>query len=126
MTTSSTRPTDAPTGGAVPCLIVFGVGDLDAAKALYTTVLGVEPYADTPYYVGFRTGDVEIGLDPSAARQGTTSPVTYWATDDIHARVEALVAAGATVQRPPSDVGGGLLVAVVADANGNLIGLRAS
>ncbi len=119
MTAATTQTT-----GTAPSLVVFGVADLDAAKALYTAVLGVEPYVDTPYYVGYRTGDVEIGLDPNAARQGTTSPVTYWATDDVHGRVEALVEAGATVQRPPSDVGGGLLVAVVADATGNLIGLR--
>jgi predicted enzyme related to lactoylglutathione lyase len=118
MTTSSTRT-------AAPSLVVFGVGDLDAARTLYTAVLGTEPYVDTPYYVGYRAGDVEIGLDPNAGRQGTSTPITYWTTDDIHGRVEALVAAGATVQRAPADVGGGLLVAVLTDANGNLIGLRA-
>jgi predicted enzyme related to lactoylglutathione lyase len=112
------------TTGTAPSLVVFGVGDLDAARTLYTAVLGVEPYADSPYYVGFRVGDVEIGLDPNAARQGTTTPITYWTTDDIEGRVDALVAAGATVQRPPSDVGAGTLVAVLSDASGNLIGLR--
>ena len=109
---------------AAPSLIVFGVGDLDSAKSLYTAVLGAEPYTDSPYYVGYRIGDIEIGLDPNAARQGTTTPITYWATDDIDGRTEALVAAGATVRRPAGDVGGGMLVAVLADASGNLIGLR--
>jgi predicted enzyme related to lactoylglutathione lyase len=122
--THSTSTHSTGTTGAAPSLIVFGVADLDAAKALYTTVLGAGPYVDSPYYVGYRVGDVEIGLDPNAARQGTTAPITYWTTDDIHGRVEALVGAGATVQRPPSDVGGGKLVAVLADADGNLIGLR--
>ena len=126
MTTPSTRtPDSAQAGGAAPSVIVFGVGDLDAARTLYTATLGVEPYADTPYYVGYRVGDVEIGLDPHPA-QGAGTPVAYWSTEDIHGRVEALVAAGATVRRPPSDVGGGLLVAVLADADGNLIGLRAA
>jgi predicted enzyme related to lactoylglutathione lyase len=119
MTTPSSQ-----TSPTAPNLIVFGVGDVEAAKTLYSAVLGTEPYVDSPYYVGYRTGDVEIGLDPNAARQGTTSPITYWATHDIHARVEALVAAGATVQRPARDVGGGMLVAVLADADGNLLGLR--
>ena len=107
-----------------PSLIVFPVADLDAARTLFSAVLGTAPYADAPYYVGFRVGDMEIGLDPNAARQGTTTPIAYWSTDDIAARVEALVAAGATVQRPPADVGGGQLVAVLADADGNLLGLR--
>jgi catechol 2,3-dioxygenase-like lactoylglutathione lyase family enzyme len=52
------------------------VDDLDRARALFTAALGVEPYADTPYYVGFRVGDLEIGLDeraPAAGRAGRAS-----------------------------------------------------
>ena len=112
------------TTGSAPSLVVFGVGDLAAATTLYTAILGVEPYVASPYYVGYRVGDVEIGLDPHALRQGASTPITYWTTDEIQDRVDALVAAGAMVQRPPSDVGGGTLVAVLADADGNLIGLR--
>jgi predicted enzyme related to lactoylglutathione lyase len=123
MTSTSTTPTPTPTPTA-PSLLVFGVGDLDAARTLYGAVLGTDPYVDSPYYVGYRLGGVEVGLDPNAAQQGATSPITYWTTDDIHGRLEALVAAGATVRRPPSDVGGGKLVALLADADGNLIGLR--
>lgn len=123
MTETTTIPA-APSTPAAPSLIVFGVDDLDAARTLYTAVLGTAPYVDSPYYVGYRVGGIEIGLDPNAARQGTTSPVTYWATDDVAARVEELVAAGAVVRRPPGDVGGGMVVAVLADADGNLLGLR--
>ena len=36
--------------------------DLDAAKAWYAKVLGVRPYFDTPYYVGFNVGGFELGL----------------------------------------------------------------
>jgi predicted enzyme related to lactoylglutathione lyase len=122
MTASSTQSTQST--ATAPNLVVFGVGDLDAARSLYTAVLGTEPYVDAPYYVGYRVGDLEIGLDPNAARQGTSTPITYWTTDDIEARIAALVAAGATVRRPAGDVGGGLLVAVLADADGNLLGLR--
>lgn len=104
-----------------PSIVVFGVGDLAAAKTFFTAVLGTEPYADAPYYVGYHAGDVEVGLDPSSTGG---NPITYWDTDDLDGRVDALVAAGATVQRPASDVGGGLRVAVVADADGNLVGLR--
>jgi predicted enzyme related to lactoylglutathione lyase len=127
LTDRSTDPTLRQ--ATAPSLVVFGVGDLTAARTLYTAVLGTEPYVDSPYYVGYRVGDVEVGLDPHAARQGGTGPsasgpITYWTTEDLQGRVDALVAAGATVQRPPADVGGGQRVAVLADASGNLLGLR--
>lgn len=111
---------------STPSVIVFPVVDLEAAKTLYAAVLGTEPYVDAPYYVGFKAGDVEIGLDPNGRRQGTTAPIVYWTTDDIAGRIDALVSAGATVKRPPFDVGGGMLVAVLADADGNLLGLRSA
>ena len=53
-------------------LIVFPVKDIARAKTLYRTLLGAEPYADAPYYVGFKVGDQEIGLDPNGHRQGLT------------------------------------------------------
>ena len=33
--------------------IVYPVKDLAAAKSLFAELLGVEPYVDQPYYVGF-------------------------------------------------------------------------
>ena len=62
-------------------LLVYPVKDLTQAKALYSTLLGVEPYVDQPYYVGYRVGDQEIGLDPNghdkARNCGKTFPM--WA-----------------------------------------------
>ncbi len=46
-------------------LLVYPVKDLTRAKTLYSKFLGTEPYAEAPYYVGFRAGDQEIGLDPN-------------------------------------------------------------
>jgi predicted enzyme related to lactoylglutathione lyase len=40
--------------------------------------------------------------------------------------LDVLVGAGAQIQRPASDVGGGMLIALVKDADGNVIGLRQS
>jgi predicted enzyme related to lactoylglutathione lyase len=104
--------------------IIFPVDDLAKGKALYGKLTGVEPYADQPYYVGYRVGGHEIGLDPSGHRQGMTGPVGYWAVDDMESAVKALVEAGAEVQREPRDVGGGLLIATLTDPDGNVIGLR--
>ena len=104
--------------------VIYPVKDLATAKAVYQALLGVEPYTDAPYYVGFRVGGVELGLDPNGHAQGMTGPVGYWPVDDIEQSLAALAKAGATVQRPVNDVGGGLLIACVQDADGNVTGLR--
>ena len=102
--------------------IAFPVSDLTAAKALFTALLSTEPYADMPYYVGFRAGDgPEIGLDPNT--KPGDGPICYWEVADITAAVESLVSAGATADRPVRDVGNGRLVATVRDGNGNILGL---
>jgi predicted enzyme related to lactoylglutathione lyase len=105
-------------------LLVYPVSDLAAAKKLYSRLLGVEPYADAPYYVGFRVGDQEIGLDPHGHKSGATGPIAYQQVDDIQSSLQQLVDAGAQVHQAVHDVGGGLLVATVKDADNNIIGLR--
>ena len=65
----------------------------------------------------------EVGLDPNASSEGVDRPVTYWLTADIHATRAELVAAGARAVGETADVGQGILLARIADASGNLIGL---
>lgn len=103
--------------------IIIPVRDLAAAKALYGTLLGAEPYMDEPYYVGFTAAGQDLGLDPKGFDKGMTGPVAYHHVTDIEAAVERLVAAGATVGQEVKDVGGGKLIASVSDADGNVIGL---
>ncbi|MEO8898397.1 MAG: VOC family protein [Candidatus Dormibacter sp.] len=103
---------------------IYPVKDIAKAKALYGTLLGTEPYADAPYYVGFRVADHDVGLDPNGHSQGMTAPISYVDVDDITATLKALVDAGAVVQQEPRDVGGGLLIASVKDDDGNVTGLR--
>ena len=104
--------------------IVYPVRDLARAKELYATWLGVEPYADTAYYVGFRVGDIEVGLNPRGFDQGLTGPVGYTDVSDIEEALSRLEAAGATRKDAPHDVGGGMLIATVTDPDGHVIGLR--
>ena len=103
--------------------IIFPVKDLARAKALYGQLLGVAPYMDQVYYVGFRLGDQEIGLDPHGHDKGMTGPVGYAHVADIEASVARLLEAGAVVQQAIGDVGGGKLIAAVKDADGNVVGL---
>ena len=102
--------------------IIVPVRDLATAKTLYGTALGVEPYADAPYYVGFRIGEQEIGLDPNGHNHGMTGPVGYCKVDDIKASLQEAVDAGWQTRQDVKDVGGGQLAAIVEDPDGNVLG----
>jgi predicted enzyme related to lactoylglutathione lyase len=104
--------------------VLYPVKDLDKAKAIFTSLFGADPHVDSPYYVGFSVDGDEIGLVPSGHDQGMTGPVPYFEVEDISATLSALQAAGAQLNQEPTDVGAGLLVAQVSDADGNAIGLR--
>src|SRR6476469_5732213 len=103
--------------------VLHPVSDVEKAKVVYTALLGVEPSADSAYYVGFDVAGQHIGLLPGGGPQGLTSPVAYWHVDDIEATLAAVTAAGATVKDPPNEVGGGRVVASVIDPDGNILGL---
>jgi len=101
--------------------VIYHVTDLARAKAMFSKLLGIEPYADSAYYVGFRVGDQEIGLDPHTHKAGMTA---YYHVDNIKQSLQALLEAGSQVLQNVKDVGGGTLIASVKDADGNVIGLR--
>ena len=103
--------------------VLHPVSDLARAKAVYAALLGIQPQADSSYYVGFDAAGQHIGLVPGGALQGITSPVAYWHVPDIEAKLAEVTAAGATVKEAPRDVGGGRLVASFTDPDGNVLGL---
>ncbi|MGP4006116.1 VOC family protein [Streptomyces sp. 4N124] len=103
--------------------IIYPVKDITRAKALFSALLEVEPYADEPYYVGFKAAGQDVGLDPNGHAKGMTGPVPYWTVTDIRSRLAALLDAGAELLQDVKDVGGGRLIAFVKDADGNLVGL---
>ena len=100
--------------------VIYPVKDIAQAKTLYSALLGVEPYVDEAYYVGFKVGDQEIGLDPHGHNAGMTG---YYHVNDIKKTLQLLLDAGAQAQQEVQDVGGGRLIASVKDADGNIIGL---
>lgn len=101
--------------------IICPVSDVERAKKLYSALLGVEPYADSSYYVGYRVGDQEVGLDPRGHRGAGAVP--YYEVDDVESSFRELLDAGAETLEEVNDVGGGKLIASVKDADGNAIGL---
>ncbi|HKU80533.1 MAG TPA: VOC family protein [Candidatus Tumulicola sp.] len=105
-------------------LIIYPASDVEKAKSFFKLLLGVDPYAESPQYTGFRTGEMEVGLVQRTLQNAATGALAYVTVDDINAAIETLVAAGAQKLQDVTDVGYGLLVASVKDPDGTPIGLR--
>ena len=85
-------------------------------------MLGLEPYFDEPFYVGFAASGFELGLIPDG-EPGASGVQVYWGTVDAAAELTRLISMGGTVHDPVQDVGGGVKVAAVRDPFGNLFGI---
>ena len=77
--------------------LVIPVSDLDAAKTVYTALLGA-PHTDQPYYVGYNVDGFEVALAPGDVAGG---PVAYADVEDLDATRATLLAAGATERSAP-------------------------
>jgi len=103
--------------------VLHPVSDLEAAKKVYSALLGIAPQADSPYYVGYEVAGQQIGLVPQGGPQKMDSPVAYWHVSDIEAKLAEVTAAGGTVADPVREVAAGRLVASFTDPDGNVLGL---
>jgi len=101
-------------------IIIYPVKDMNQSKALFRKLLEVEPYADQPYYVGFKIGDQDIGLVPNNPEAGMTA---FYHVDDIKNSLQILLDADAQIIQDIKNVGGGRLIASAKDKDGNIIGL---
>jgi predicted enzyme related to lactoylglutathione lyase len=104
---------------------IAAVPDLPRAKAWYQELLGIEPYFDEPFYVGFNVGGFELGLHPreEGAEPGPGGAVPYWGVERMAEAWPRALKLGARAVHAPRDVGGGIQVATVTDPFGNSIGL---
>jgi hypothetical protein len=68
-------------------LIVYPVQDIEKAKAFYGKFLDAEPYVESAYYVGYRVGDQEVGLDPNSK----LGPIAYTDVKDIKSSLQILL-----------------------------------
>ena len=96
--------------------------DLARGKEWYRQVLGVEPYFDEPFYVGFSVGGFELGLVPDGV-PGVHGVQAYWGVPDAAAELARLLELGGVPHEPVTDVGGGIKVCSVLDPFGNVFGL---
>ena len=99
--------------------------DLARARTWYAELLGIAPYFDEPFYVGFNVGGFELGLVPADETHapGPGGAVPYWGVERIDEAWTRVLAHGAAAVEKPADVGGGIQVAVARDPFGNLLGL---
>ncbi len=104
---------------------IYRVPDIDKARAWYRSVLGIDPYFDQPFYVGFNVGGFELGLQPAGAGNapGPGGGVAYWGVERMTVAWPRLLGLGAAAVSAPQDVGEGIQVATVKDPFGNLLGI---
>jgi len=105
--------------------VVYQVQDLAKATKWYSEALGLQPYFDQPFYVGFNVGGYELGLvpEPEAGAKRAASGLAYWGVADAHAAYKRLLDLGATANEPVQDVGDGILAGSVHDPFGNVVGI---
>jgi predicted enzyme related to lactoylglutathione lyase len=104
---------------------IYRAPDLKKTRDWYSTVLGIQPYFDEPFYVGFNVGGYELGLDPdtSTTPGGNAGVVVYWGVQSAEKAVERLLTLGAIKRTDVLDVGDGIKVATVLDPFGNILGV---
>ena len=80
---------------------IYHVDDIEQAKAWYSNVLGVAPYFDQPFYVGFNAGGYELGLQPREGTPASGEPtvVAYWGVADARESLARLLTLGARPHR---------------------------
>jgi predicted enzyme related to lactoylglutathione lyase len=101
--------------------VIYPAADLDAAKQWWSAILGIGPYFDQPFYVGYSVAGYELGLLPDA--DPGDGALTYWAVEDVAAAVQEAISAGAREHTPVSDVGDGIMTAAVRTPDGAILGL---
>ena len=105
--------------------VIYHVEDLTRAKEWYGSVLGIRPYFDEPFYVGFDVGGFELGLQPEdpGVSRASTGVIAYWGVDDADAALERLLEAGASERGGVQEVGDGVRIASVFDPFENVLGV---
>jgi predicted enzyme related to lactoylglutathione lyase len=103
----------------------YHVSDITKARDWYSSILGIAPYFDQPFYVGFNVAGYELGLQPDGADSSMKAEgvVAYWGVADAAAALKHLLANGAALHEDVQDVGGDIKVASVKDPFGNIFGV---
>jgi hypothetical protein len=74
--------------------VIYPAPDLDSAKQWWTALLGIDPYFDQPFYVGFSVAGYELALMPDA--NPADGALVYWGVPDVAEAVAMALASGST------------------------------
>jgi predicted enzyme related to lactoylglutathione lyase len=104
--------------------VIYAAPDIAKTKEWYAQALGIQPYFDEPFYVGFNVGGYELGLDPGWKKPTDDSgTLAYWGVKDVQAAYDRLIELGAKPHHAIQDVGEGIKLATVIDPFGNVVGI---
>ena len=104
--------------------VIYHVDNIDRARKWYADALGVQPYFDQPFYVGFNVGGFELGLDPDSTGESRgNNLVAYWGVQNIEKSLARLLEIGARRNSDIQDVGENIRLATVIDPFGNVLGI---
>jgi catechol 2,3-dioxygenase-like lactoylglutathione lyase family enzyme len=100
--------------------VIYPAPDLTAATLWWGELLGVRPYFEEPFYVGFEQGGYELGLLPTA--EPADGALTYWGVDDVGAAMAQAIALGAAEHGPATEVGDSIVTGSVRTPAGAILG----
>ena len=100
--------------------VIYPSENLDASKSWWSSFLGIEPYFDQPFYVGYSVGGYELGLLPDA--DPSDGALAYWGVPDVQKAIDTALASGATEHSPAADVGDGIVTGSVRTPDGSVLG----
>jgi len=101
--------------------VIYPAPDIHTARRWWANLLGVEPYFDQPFYVGFKLDGYELALMQSLSP--LDGALVYWGVSDVAHAVEVAIAAGSTEHTPVAEVGDGIVAATVRTPSGTILGL---
>ncbi len=100
--------------------VIYPAPNLAESKGYWIKLLGIEPYFDEPFYVGFEVGGYELGLLPDA--NPTYGSTTYWGVSNVQEAMDEAIVLGAVEHAPATDVGEGITTGTVRLPDGSLVG----
>jgi len=107
----------------------LNTGDVEKAKAFFGQTIGwtfdTMANGDPNYWIAFNDGVPQAGIVPLSMFTPSGTPphwFSYLAVDDVDKRLEALIAEGGTIVRPPFDVPDVGRIAIVQDPTGAPMG----
>ncbi len=100
--------------------VIYPVADLAAATQWWTALLGLEPYFNEPFYVGYAVAGYELGLLPDA--NPTDGALTYWGVESVPDAMAEAIAVGAVEHTAATEVGDGIVTGTVLNPLGSVVG----